>query len=92
MTKRIKTDILVVGGGLSGCMAAINASDHGAKVAIVEKSHTERSGAAGTGNDHFWRALDTDTSRPKTPTCSSSETKRRNLETASAHLRNLVRK
>ncbi len=56
MTKRIKTDILVVGGGLSGCMAAINALDHGAKVAIVEKSHTERSGAAGTGNDHFWRA------------------------------------
>jgi succinate dehydrogenase/fumarate reductase flavoprotein subunit len=54
MTKRIKTDILVIGGGLSGCMAAINAADHGAKVAIMEKSHTERSGAAGTGNDHFW--------------------------------------
>ena len=54
MTKRIKTDVLVIGGGLSGCMAAINAADHGAKVAIMEKSHTERSGAAGTGNDHFW--------------------------------------
>ena len=54
MTKTIKTDILVIGGGLSGCMAAINASDHGAEVAIMEKSHTERSGAAGTGNDHFW--------------------------------------
>lgn len=54
MTKRIKTDILVIGGGLSGCMAAVNASDHGAEVAIMEKSHTERSGAAGTGNDHFW--------------------------------------
>jgi succinate dehydrogenase/fumarate reductase flavoprotein subunit len=54
MTKTIKTDILVIGGGLSGCMAAINAADHGAKVAIMEKSHTERSGAAGTGNDHFW--------------------------------------
>ncbi len=54
MTKKIKTDILVIGGGLSGCMAAINAADHGAKVAIMEKSHTERSGAAGTGNDHFW--------------------------------------
>ena len=53
MTKRIKTDILVIGGGLSGCMAAINASDHGAQAAIMEKSHTERSGAAGTGNDHF---------------------------------------
>jgi adenylylsulfate reductase, subunit A len=54
MTKRIKVDILVIGGGLSGCTAAINAADHGAKVAIMEKSHTERSGAAGTGNDHFW--------------------------------------
>ncbi|NQT09197.1 FAD-dependent oxidoreductase [Candidatus Bathyarchaeota archaeon] len=54
MTKTIKTDVLVIGGGLSGCMAAINAADHGAKVAIMEKSHTERSGAAGTGNDHFW--------------------------------------
>ena len=54
MTKRINTDILVIGGGLGGCMAAINAADHGVKVAIIEKSHTERSGAAGTGNDHFW--------------------------------------
>ncbi len=54
MTKNVKSDVLVIGGGLSGCMAAINAADHGAKVAIMEKSHTERSGAAGTGNDHFW--------------------------------------
>ena len=54
MTRTIKTDVLVIGGGLGGCMAAINAADHGAKVAIMEKSHTERSGAAGTGNDHFW--------------------------------------
>jgi adenylylsulfate reductase, subunit A len=54
MTIRLTTDVLVIGGGLSGCMAAINASDHGARVTIVEKSHIERSGAAGTGNDHFW--------------------------------------
>jgi len=54
MSKRIETDVLVIGGGLSGCMAAINAREHGARVAIMEKSHTERSGAAGTGNDHFW--------------------------------------
>jgi len=54
MTKRISTDVLVIGGGLSGCMAAINASDHDTSVVIMEKSHTERSGAAGTGNDHFW--------------------------------------
>jgi succinate dehydrogenase/fumarate reductase flavoprotein subunit len=54
MARRVETDVLVIGGGLSGCMAAINAADHGARVAIMEKSHTERSGAAGTGNDHFW--------------------------------------
>jgi adenylylsulfate reductase subunit A len=54
MVRTIATDVLVIGGGLGGCMAAINAADHGAKVVIIEKSHTERSGAAGTGNDHFW--------------------------------------
>ncbi len=54
LTNTITTDVLVIGGGLSGCMAAINAADHGAKVTIMEKSHTERSGSAGTGNDHFW--------------------------------------
>jgi succinate dehydrogenase/fumarate reductase flavoprotein subunit len=54
LTKTITTDILVIGGGLSGCMAAINAANHSVKVTIIEKSHTERSGAAGTGNDHFW--------------------------------------
>jgi succinate dehydrogenase/fumarate reductase flavoprotein subunit len=54
VTRIIETDVLVIGGGLGGCMAAINAADHGARVAIMEKSHTERSGAAGTGNDHFW--------------------------------------
>jgi succinate dehydrogenase/fumarate reductase flavoprotein subunit len=54
LTRIIETDVLVIGGGLGGCMAAINATYHGARVAIMEKSHTERSGAAGTGNDHFW--------------------------------------
>ena len=54
MTKRTTTDVLVLGGGLSGCLAAINAADHGARVTVMEKGNTERSGAAGTGNDHFW--------------------------------------
>jgi succinate dehydrogenase/fumarate reductase flavoprotein subunit len=35
-------------------MAAINAAEQGVSVSILEKSHIERSGAAGTGNDHFW--------------------------------------
>jgi succinate dehydrogenase/fumarate reductase flavoprotein subunit len=52
--KTYTTDVLIIGGGLAGCMAAINAADRGVEVTIVEKSHIERSGAAGTGNDHFW--------------------------------------
>ncbi len=52
--KTYTTDVLVLGGGLAGCMASINAADRGVEVTIVEKSHIERSGAAGTGNDHFW--------------------------------------
>jgi len=35
-------------------MAAINAAEHNVEVFLLEKSNTERSGAAGTGNDHFW--------------------------------------
>jgi succinate dehydrogenase/fumarate reductase flavoprotein subunit len=52
--QRIETDVLVIGGGLGGCMAAIAARRRGAKVTVMEKSHVDRSGAAGSGNDHFW--------------------------------------
>jgi succinate dehydrogenase/fumarate reductase flavoprotein subunit len=50
----IETDVLVIGGGLAGCMAAIKAVEHGVKVAIAEKANTENSGCAGTGIDHSW--------------------------------------
>jgi succinate dehydrogenase/fumarate reductase flavoprotein subunit len=50
----IETDVLIIGGGLAGCMAAIKATEHGVKVAIAEKANTENSGSAGTGIDHFW--------------------------------------
>lgn len=46
-------DVLVVGGGLGGCMAALHAHREGANVLIVEKTNVRRSGGAGTGNDHF---------------------------------------
>ena len=52
--KQIKeTDVLVIGGGLAGCMAALHAHQEGAKVLVVEKANVRRSGGAGTGNDHF---------------------------------------
>ena len=46
-------DVLVVGGGIAGLMAAIHAADKGKKVVVAEKCHTRRSGAGCTGNDHF---------------------------------------
>jgi succinate dehydrogenase/fumarate reductase flavoprotein subunit len=44
---------LCVGGGIAGLMAAIQASDKGAKVIVADKANTVRSGSAGMGNDHF---------------------------------------
>lgn len=46
-------DVLVVGGGIAGLMAAIAAADAGAQVVVAEKANTMRSGAGTTGNDHF---------------------------------------
>jgi succinate dehydrogenase/fumarate reductase flavoprotein subunit len=46
-------DVLVIGGGIAGLMAAIRAAEQGADVVVAEKSNTKRSGAAGMGNDHF---------------------------------------
>ena len=50
----IETDVLVIGGGLAGCMAAIKAAEQGVEVAIAEKANTENSGCAATGIDHTW--------------------------------------
>jgi succinate dehydrogenase/fumarate reductase flavoprotein subunit len=49
----IETDILVVGGGIAGLMASINAANQGARVLVAEKANTKRSGSGATGNDHF---------------------------------------
>lgn len=53
--KIIKTDVLIIGGGLAGCMASIRAKEEGAaEVIVAEKGHIERSGNAGAGIDHIW--------------------------------------
>ncbi|MBP1731625.1 MAG: succinate dehydrogenase/fumarate reductase flavoprotein subunit [Deltaproteobacteria bacterium] len=49
----IQADVLCVGGGIAGLMAAIRASELGAKVVVADKANTLRSGSAGLGNDHF---------------------------------------
>jgi succinate dehydrogenase/fumarate reductase flavoprotein subunit len=51
--KKISTDVLVLGGGVAGCFAAISAARKGARVVIVEKGATIRSGAGGAGCDHW---------------------------------------
>ncbi len=51
--EKVKCDVLCIGGGIAGLMAAIKAADTGVEVVVVEKSNTLRSGAGGMGNDHF---------------------------------------
>ena len=43
-TEVIETDILILGGGLAGCFAAINAKECGADVVLVDKGSLGRSG------------------------------------------------
>ena len=51
--QEIDTDVLVIGGGIAGCWAAISAARQGLRVALVEKSDTVRSGSGGPGCDHW---------------------------------------
>ncbi len=51
--KIVKTDVLVVGGGIAGCPAAAKAAEHGLKVTLVDKSKVDRSGSAAIGIDHY---------------------------------------
>ncbi len=60
------TDVLVLGGGISGCFAAIAAARTGAHVILVEKGATVRSGAAGSGCDH-WESAATNPCSKVTP-------------------------
>ncbi|MCL5959257.1 MAG: FAD-dependent oxidoreductase [Chloroflexi bacterium] len=53
-TRTLDADVLVIGGGLAGCMAAIRASELGVSVVLAEKGNTRRSGCAATGVDHCW--------------------------------------
>jgi succinate dehydrogenase/fumarate reductase flavoprotein subunit len=51
--QEIDTDVLIIGGGIAGCWAAISAARTGVKVALVEKGDVIRSGAGGPGCDHW---------------------------------------
>lgn len=64
--ERVSCDVLVLGGGMAGCYAAIAAARHGAKVILVEKGATVRSGSAGSGFDH-WETACTNPGSQVTP-------------------------
>ena len=61
--EKIECDVLVLGAGMAGCFAAIAAARRGQKVVVVEKGATVRSGAAGTGFDHWESACTNPSSR-----------------------------
>ncbi|MCP4682089.1 MAG: FAD-binding protein, partial [Desulfobacterales bacterium] len=65
-TKKINTDVLVLGGGIAGCWAAIGAAKSGAKVVLVEKGAVAGSGAGGSGCDH-WESAATNPCSKVTP-------------------------
>ncbi len=52
--KELEADVLIIGGGIAGCMAGIRSSELVKNVIIVEKCNTRRSGCATTGVDHIW--------------------------------------
>jgi succinate dehydrogenase/fumarate reductase flavoprotein subunit len=54
--QQVSCDVLVVGGGIAGCWAAIGAARQGLRVALVEKGDTIRSGSGGPGCDHWCNA------------------------------------
>jgi succinate dehydrogenase/fumarate reductase flavoprotein subunit len=62
----VSCDVLVLGGGVAGCHAAINAAKKGARVVVVDKGPVRRSGCSGAGVDH-WHAACTNPCSKITP-------------------------
>ncbi|MBO0853081.1 MAG: fumarate reductase/succinate dehydrogenase flavoprotein subunit [Nocardia sp.] len=50
-TVRMDCDVLVIGGGTAGTMAALTAAENGANVLLLEKAHVRHSGALAMGMD-----------------------------------------
>ncbi len=49
----LDSDMLVIGGGTAGCLAAMAAREQGARVVVVEKGGSiSRSGSCASGMDH----------------------------------------
>ena len=52
----LSADVLILGGGIAGCHAAINARRKGATVVVLEKGATKWGGNGGAGVDHWLSA------------------------------------
>jgi succinate dehydrogenase/fumarate reductase flavoprotein subunit len=63
---KYECEVLVLGGGISGSMAAISAVKEGKKVILVEKGAVRASGAGGSGCDH-WESAATNPNSKITP-------------------------
>lgn len=49
-TQKLRTDILIIGGGTAGCYAALTVSENSdVNVLICEKAHIKRSGCLAAG-------------------------------------------
>jgi succinate dehydrogenase/fumarate reductase flavoprotein subunit len=59
----VVADVLVIGGGVAGLQAAVNAARLGTRVAVLERGHAKRSGAGGAGVDHWHGAVTNPCSR-----------------------------
>jgi succinate dehydrogenase/fumarate reductase flavoprotein subunit len=64
--KEIAGDVLVLGGGIAGCWAAISAAKKGANVVLVERAATISSGSGGPGCDHWSLAINGNPACPLT--------------------------
>src|SRR5512146_2018058 len=62
----LNADVVILGGGIAGCHAAVHAARCGAKVVVVDKGPVIRSGSGGAGVDH-WHAACTNPCSTVTP-------------------------
>ena len=71
VSKTLETDIAVVGGGIGGLCAAIAAAEGGARVMVLEKANTKRSGST-IISPVITRSTTAATSGPSCANCSTA--------------------
>ena len=55
----LETDVVVIGGGVAGCLGVLGATQAGAQVVVVDKGGLlERAGSVAGGTDHFMAVLE----------------------------------